>query len=328
MTARWQKVWPFLRAALALVLSLGTLFLALRGVSWDELRLAFTQADWRWVGLAFGSVTVNTLVKALRWQWLCGQPGRANSFWRYLGLLLAGQALNWLYPARLGDLLRAQAVGESGPGITFALGTLVTEKTFDTLAYALLLILVWAAMPLPQWLELPVMGMAALALFLAGGVALLALAGQRMLPLGERVIGYLPLRLRQWVSDRVRRVLSSLDILQSRRAWFALSALTALAWLTAILNNWLVFRAIHLDLPLPAALLLLAALQAGITLPAIPGGIGIFEYTCVLVLGVWGVAEAAAFGCGVLLHALVMLPALLLGLISLGHWGLSPRRSV
>jgi uncharacterized protein (TIRG00374 family) len=328
LKAAWRKFLPLGRILLVVGLSLGALILALRRVSWDEMRVAFALADWRWVLLALVCIAVNTALKALRWQYFCGQPGRPIPFGRYLGLLLAGQSLNWLYPVRLGDVLRAQGIGERGPGMTFALGTLVAEKTFDSFAYALLLLGLLATISLPEWLRVSVAGLIGLTLFLGAGVGVLAFTGQRVVPWLERWIIWLPQRIYRWLLQRIRSALDSLTILQSRRAFLVLILLTTLIWLTALLNNWLVFRALHLNLPWLAAPLLLAALQAGITLPSAPGSMGIFEYTCVLVLGLWQVSGSVAFGYGVLLHTLVMLPTMLLGLVYLWRWGLGVRRPV
>jgi uncharacterized membrane protein YbhN (UPF0104 family) len=64
------------------------------------------------------------------------------------------------------------------------------------------------------------------------------------------------------------------------------------------------------------------ALQAGISIPSIPGKIGIFEYICVLSLVAFKVDPARAFSYGILLHAIVLLPTTILGLIFFWRLGL------
>ena len=48
-------------------------------------------------------------------------------------ILLAGQMLNTVFPARLGDLTRAYVLGGKGPGRSFVLGTVVLEKILDSI---------------------------------------------------------------------------------------------------------------------------------------------------------------------------------------------------
>jgi glycosyltransferase 2 family protein len=88
-------------------------------------------------------------------------------------------------------------------------------------------------------------------------------------------------------------------------------------WASAVLNNVLMLWAFGIDLPLEAALLLLVGLQVGISLPTLPGTIGVFEYVCVVVLALWGVERTLAFSYGLLLHAVVMIPPMLVALLFL-----------
>jgi hypothetical protein len=94
-----------------------------------------------------------------------------------------------------------------------------------------------------------------------------------------------------------------------------------LIWGTAIWTNVLTFRALDLRLPWTAAGLLLAVLQAGISVPSVPGRIGVFQYLCILTLGLFGVSEAAGLSYGILLQAIVFLPTTLLSVAGLWLFG-------
>jgi len=67
-------------------------------------------------------------------------------------------------------------------------------------------------------------------------------------------------------------------------------------------------------------------LQAGISLPAIPGTIGLFEYICILALSFFNIDPSTALSYGLLLHAVVLLPPLLAGMISFWVLGLTRER--
>ena len=72
--------------------------------------------------------------------------------------------------------------------------------------------------------------------------------------------------------------------------------------------------------------LVLVGLQAGISLPAIPGTIGLFEYICILALSVFGVDQSLALSFGLLLHAIVLIPTTLAGIASFWVLGLFGQR--
>ena len=58
----------WLRIIFSVTISLGALYLALRGVDFSQVWQSIQGASWVFVLLALGSVTVNTLAKSLRWK--------------------------------------------------------------------------------------------------------------------------------------------------------------------------------------------------------------------------------------------------------------------
>jgi len=88
------------------------------------------------------------------------------------------------------------------------------------------------------------------------------------------------------------------------------------------LINYLTMRALHLQLPWTASLLVLVILQVGIAVPSVPGRLGIYEYMCILALSAYKVDRATALTYGILLHSLVMLPTLLFGMLFFAMMGL------
>ena len=115
-------------------------------------------------------------------------------------------------------------------------------------------------------------------------------------------------------------------MLQSRSGLFQVSFWTAVSWGTAILNNFLVLLALKIYLPWTASLLVLIILQAGISIPSVPGKIGIFEYMCVLGLSVFGIGQVSASSYGIVLHVIVLFPTTLLGMVFFWLLGLGEAR--
>jgi hypothetical protein len=69
--------------------------------------------------------------------------------------------------------------------------------------------------------------------------------------------------------------------------------------------------------------LILVALQAGISLPKASGRLGIFQYIGVLMLGIYGIGQALAFSYNVLLYSVALLTVLLSGLVCVWILGLT-----
>jgi uncharacterized protein (TIRG00374 family) len=100
------------------------------------------------------------------------------------------------------------------------------------------------------------------------------------------------------------------------------SLFRALVW-SLVLWGWdaaahfFVFRALSLDLPLVAALLLSTALRAGFAVPAMPGQVGVYEGIVVAGLSLFGVEGEVALGVGLLRHAVDFAPMLVVALLLL-----------
>lgn len=314
-----------LRLGAGVLVSALTLYLAAREVRPTEVWQALTTANPGWLALALGSVAVNTLARALRWRTLLGRRGASIPFSKLLVALILGMTLNLIFPARAGDLSRAYTVGGLGPGRTFTLGTVALEKLLDLVAFAILFLALVALMPLPDWVDASALTLVALALACALLLALLIYRREQARPAPEAPVARQPGSLRAhrafgawntfvaWSRARLRPALASLEVLQTRAALTRLALWTAVVWGTGLLTNHLTLLALQIYLPLSAALLVLVALQIGISIPSVPGRIGVFEYLCVLSLAIFGVARGPGLSYGLLLHFISMLPMILGG---------------
>jgi uncharacterized protein (TIRG00374 family) len=313
-------------AILGLLLSGVTLFLALSEVSLWEVSRQVRQASTLWVVLAVGNVLVNTFMKGFRWYRLTGSVGRKVGIRRVIAANVAGQLLNLIYPARAGDVSRVLIVGQDGHEKAFVLGSVALDKLADLVAFVLFAAILLVQLPFPSWLNKPV--------YLTAGITVIGVVfiiwWLSNADRGERLGYWLVKRKARWMPEptwlylieMVQMTLKAISLVRQRKLAFELSLWTVLVWLTALLNNILIWYALglseaHPGQVLPASWLLLIGLMAGVALPSVPGRFGIFEYICILALAVFGVAQAQALTYGIILHAVVLLPALVLGAAAL-----------
>ncbi len=326
-----KKNWTWIsskwfRWTISIIISLGAIYLAIRGVDLLQVFESLKNAKWAFVLLALGGLAINLLAKTFRWKVLVGAAGQKISNLKYLMVMLSGQMLNTLFPARLGDFARAYSLGGMGPGRTFVLGTIVLEKMFDSLAYIALFGVLFVLIPLPEWVGGSIIAFMIVTLTIAAGILLFVFFPTPFIRLFTMVMKRLPEKMRAWLTPRIESGLSSLEVIRRNDDMLRLVLWTALIWGTALVINHLVLLAFDIHLPLTASLLLLIGLQAGISLPAIPGAIGLFEYICVLALSVFGIEQSVALSYGLLLHALIFIPSILAGMISFWALGLSGQR--
>lgn len=310
------------------VISLGiggvALFLALRNVDLQKVWDVLKQARMLFVMLAVISVAVNALAKAARWRVLLYEKNTSLSYIRLLMILIVGQMLNNLFPARIGDIGRAYVTGsreEGLPGRTYVLGTVAVEKLVDLIFYLAIFITVVVLIPEKAWMAGSAPGIAAVTLTTFIAFALIALYPEKTLNLIQRILKFFPDRAAEYLLPRLKAGLRSLEVVRSRGDILKIFFWSVLIWTTAVLNNYLILVSLDIFLPLSASMLILVGLQAGISIPSVPGWIGVFEYICVITLAYYGVEQNAAFGYGLLLHFVVLGPAILAGVFSLWKLG-------
>jgi uncharacterized protein (TIRG00374 family) len=254
-------------------------------------------------------------LKAARWRLLLGSSTPRASYWLLFMNIVTGQLLNNLYPGRVGDLSRAYIVGKRGVGGAYVLGTIVIEKIFDMLLYTGLFLTSLVLIRLPDWIAGSGYTLAVITTAAILGMWLLAFRLDLITGFLERIVQKFPVRWTRSILDNLRPGLTSLKVMQKGSHILLVLGVTFLIWISAILTNTFTLLAINLHLPFLASVLVLVLLQVGITLPSIPGNVGIFEYLCILALSFFLVDSPSALSFGILLHAVVLLPLIVLGLI-------------
>jgi hypothetical protein len=311
----------YLRLLLGVVISLVCIYLASQGVDYGSVWATLAETNGWWLGLAVLSVIVNTCGKAIRWKVLMGETGQRVHFLQALRLILIAQMLNNVIPIRVGDLSRAYLAGELGVSKSFVLGTVALEKVLDMVLYVALFLLLLLSMPVPEWVSKPAYVLIITACASLGVTIFLLWNRLHLVRVLEYLFRLLPNRIASTPSRMVAMIFESLSVLRNQRHNFWLLVWSLVVWGTATLTNYLILQALTMQLPAVSALFVLIVLMAGITLPSVPGRIGLFEYLCVLSLAVFAVDQTRALSYGVLLHAVVFVPPTVAGIVALWSSG-------
>lgn len=321
---RWQ-LW------LGLLFSAVALWYAGRAVDPRRLWAALTEADYRWLLPAFALLLLGQVLRTWRWRLLFHVGSRPP--WREtFGALCVGYFVSTVFPFRLGDPLRAWALGRYARGSgSEALATVIVERLLDFLSVVVLL--AWVAPGLTadrlaerfgsgpwdhpvglRWLVL------SLVLLCYAGLAALATIGHRSDAVVERLLA--------------RSGLSEAAKVRGRRLWGGwidglsplrqpLPALVGLAasllvWFVGALSCWLVLLAFHLPLGLGVATFMLCVVAFAAILPSTPGYLGVYQWAVVWSLGVAAqLPEDQAFAYSLVNHAATFGMLLALGPVGL-----------
>jgi glycosyltransferase 2 family protein len=310
-------------------LGIALLVLLLRSVNLGALGNAFATADYAYLALAAIPFLINWLLKVPRWSLLFGDesPGWDTLF----GAMNVGYAINGLFPARLGEIVRAYWVRDrSGTGMMLTLSTIAVERVLDGTFLIILLVLMLPTVPFPHELLGPAFTLGAAFVVILLLMAVIANSSHR----DDSVVGHLLDRLEAGrllpVGKAVRQIVAGLHALRDGRTMALVLGYTAVIWGSNTFFFWFTVRAFHLDVPFAAGILLATVVNLGMAVPSSPGYVGVFEYLTVLTLSLYTSAAgtvqhpgADATAAALALHVFAYGPVTIVGLLYIARTGLS-----
>jgi glycosyltransferase 2 family protein len=286
-------VISFVKKAAIFALAGLLLYLALRGMAWQDFVAPLRRMDPLWVAAAVALHFANMVLRGIRWGMLLAPIGGTSAIGFAAGMV--GYLGNTFLPARAGEVLRIGLVARrlEAP-VGFVTGTAAAERIGDAVAVSLLaFVLVQGIDGTPLWL------MGAATLFGGAGIALLTtlifldkvehliMPPLRRLP----VVGRFVPRVEAILTD-VAHGAQALAGSRARAARYV--ALTALIWTIDGGVMVLLSQAFAATLSLPQALLLITAIALSSAVPSTPGGLGVLQFVAVAVLASFGFDQTIA----------------------------------
>jgi len=304
-----------------LVISVLFAYFAVRGVNWSLFWKTLSGSTLWWLAPALAVLAGGIFLRAIRWRLLFA-PETRPPLGATTRALLVGTFLNIVLPARPGEVLRVFYLhDEAGTSRAEGLGTALTERIYDVFG---LLVLLFASPWLPDvtWLRRAAALAIVAALLLAAVVGALVVWEERPQEKPKRPFSRAP-RVSQNRLDAVAtNLVAGLVALRRPRSALPALGLTFAAILVIALSFWLVTFALHLGVPFGAALLVMVATNLAMILPSSPAAVGVFEAATIVALRPYGVDASRALSYAVVLHALTIVPFVLVGLVLLQRRGL------
>jgi phosphatidylinositol alpha-mannosyltransferase len=309
--------------------ALGTL--ALQRVGLTRVAASLVSSKPGLVAAALGVMCTAMFVRAIAWHALLAvaPTWRRASHRDAMQGTFIGVLMSATLPARLGEpsraLIVARRIGRARETLPVVLGTMVSQTLLNLLALALLAAAMLASADLG-------------ALERHGGVIVAA----ALLPLAAVLIaGLAPLfasaragglavkaALREATRRSLARLADGVRVIRHPRAALLAAGLQLGAWALQLISCWLLLGAFGLQSSsgFGAAAAVLFAVNVTAVLPATPANVGVFQAACVAVLaGAYHVSTPGAIAFALVLQAIELITALVMGLPALVNEGLSWR---
>jgi phosphatidylinositol alpha-mannosyltransferase len=317
-----------LSVAVVLILLAAVLAFALTRLNLSRAAHDLFSASPGWLVLALALMMLSLLARSLSWHaTLLAAFHEKRVPWPSVArATMIGVMASAVLPGRIGEptrivVLNRRIEGRS-PG-TFAIvtGTVLSQTIINLAALGILAAVTFSSVSLFQGHASALMAVLAvpafIALFVFGGPVLLRVAQRsRSLRIRSSAIAFAGL-LR----------LARRGLLVFARPRYGIPAIGAqlLAWALQWGSCYMVILALGLSgqaTPVTAAAILLAVNVTAV-LPATPSNVGVFQAACLVVLAAYGIGAGPGLAYGIILQAIEILTALLLGVPALLREGLT-----
>jgi phosphatidylinositol alpha-mannosyltransferase len=309
------------------LMGVGLTFLAAQKIGVDSVVESIVRSNLTWVLIACALMASSLFFRAASWYWIsrAALPNRPIRRRDVTSATMIGVLMSATLPARLGEPARALALarrtGRMRETFPVLLGTLVSQTVLNLVALVLLGVIIVSTTPLFH--------SGTKQLFAFSLVPLLVLLVVLVAPLLMRRNGNGRLaRLGAAVHRALVQVRAGLSIFRDPRHGTAAAAAQLSAWAIQLSACWALLYALGLNgqAGIGAAAAVLFAVNVSAVLPLTPSNLGVFQAATVAVLtGAYGVDAAQALGYGIILQAVEIATAVIMGAPALVKEGLSWR---
>lgn len=298
-------------------IGLALLYWALKGANWVDLKEVVLTANLSWLLIALALVLASTFLKIVRWFVLLKNYGLSRSTFRVARAFLVGQAANILLPFRGGEVIRAGMLAQADVVQTSQIiSTIMIEKSLDLFALTLVTL---AVLPYLQVISnRPIIrGLVFFSVLALVLLILFMMVSFKFWPMIKRYINHRPRHWKTWLSEKIDQFVASSYWMRDMKKVLPAMGLTLGIWVLMWLINLPVFRSVNLPAYPILGLFILVLVYIGLIPAMTPGNIAPFYFFAQLGLVTFKVPQDQALAFAILLHAVVTLPVLLLGGISL-----------
>lgn len=299
---------------LGLLLSSIFLALSLYAIDIPTIYNVFRIADYKFIPLAVLLFLFSLCVRSLLWLYILRYNIRYG--FRLFLHLMVGLMANNIFPARVGEFVRAYTVGkERDIGKAEVFPSIIIERFLDV--FWLFLFLLSAC-----FLDLDSKWPIYLARLIFSFLTLIILISLCVYKFKDQFINltilFFPNRLKSRLTANleyyIKVISSGIGSIKGIRLFGAIF-LSLISWIFWILFLQFSLFVFHVHLGLPELLILTGIINLGIMIPSSPGNIGTFQFVCIKGLSLFNIDKDIGFSFSVLFHSLWYIPTTLMGVI-------------
>lgn len=289
------------------------LYLAFRKFDGAEFWASLRQTNLWIFGLSMVVMVLMVVVRAWRWKYLI-YPLNNLPVKKLFEMEMIGFFGNNVFPFRLGEILRAYALSKAQQmPVGVVLGTIVVERTLDSLTFLLILICGAIFFPgMPVWVRTSGI-IAGVIIFIF--LILIYISHLKKYTLKD----FFKRKIKMTTENKISKVIQSfwqgLTTLRGTPHLGLIAIQSFLIWAICIGNFWLMGAALKVYFDLYALLLIFFVTSAIISVPSAPGYVGTYHAATIGVLVFLGLELSKSQAVAVIMHAVGFIILTAFGLV-------------
>jgi uncharacterized protein (TIRG00374 family) len=267
-----KKLLPWL-------VTLGALYLAFRGVEWEQLWSHIRSARIEWIVVAILLTILSYWLRAARWPLLF--PSVTFPLLSSWKVLVLGFFMNNILPARAGEIVRAhlgaKVLGKPG---TLVLATVASERLADGLTISIMFASIvgfFGRGKLDPDIAKNLLYVSYLFAAVAIGVIAVLSMKNTLFAIFERFLEKSDGKASKYAISRLQIFIDGLSPLRTPRKALWIACWSAVIWAVELGAFTAVTRAFGSSMPITGVVIFLVAVNFSSLIPAAPGGFGVIE---------------------------------------------------
>lgn len=305
------------KVILGILISAVLVYLSVRGINLHDIIHDLKKVQLSYVAIFIIIIISVQWLRSYRWGVIL-QPLEKIDQFSLFSVSSVGFLAIAAIPARIGELARPYLIAKkSNIKMSSALGTIIVERVLDSFSVLAIAVIVLLQNDLPSWMIKSSVLLFLLTLSIFCCIVGLIWRREAALRIINRILNKLPGKFAHKIDELIHRFIDGFQIIINIKLLLYLFILSAAIWLLNALAIYVLLEAFGFTLPVMAAFVVMIILIAGIAIPTAPGFIGSWHYSCILALGLFGIAKPAALSFAVVYHFLSMMIVVILGVIFL-----------
>ncbi|MDZ4726951.1 MAG: lysylphosphatidylglycerol synthase transmembrane domain-containing protein [Leptospira sp.] len=301
----------------SLVIALILGFVTLRDIDFNSVYNIQEQVNWVYVIYAIGVMLFISILRSIRLKIMLKKIADITIFETFK-INSVGYFFIMILPFRIGELAIPILIRNTYKvPMGSILSIVMIERVVDLFVLLIILFSVIYVSLLPPWLIQSAYFLSIMLIVFSFSVFFLLKKTDLVMKLLNPIFKFLPKVVLEKQTNLLNGIKLGLASINTKTQFFYIILIAIIVWMLSAASILLLFWGMRINLGILEALTVMLINVFGISMPAGPGLIGNFQYSCIIALSIFSIDKNVAFSFSMLYYISVLVLTLFFGILSI-----------